>query len=350
MNIFRFAQEEYLYLMLSAPVLILLFILFLGWRKRAIKRFSDHRLFNTLTPDVSSNKPILKMLLLTFGICMLSIALAGPQLGSRLTEVKREGVDIIVAFDVSKSMLAEDIRPSRLERSKQAVSKLIDKLNGDRIGIIVFAGQAYVQLPVTSDYSAAKLFLSTVNTNLVPTQGTAIGKALNLCIESFGDSTRKYSSIILITDGENHEDDAIEAAENAGELGITVHAVGMGSVNGAPIPVYNGNRRIGYLQDRSGNTVVSKLNQEVLQNIAKAGNGKFIRATTSDDGLSVVMDEVKAMEKQEFGIKMFTDYEEQFQYFLMLALAFIVLEAGISERKSRWLQKLNLFGNKNQEK
>ncbi|NNF02686.1 MAG: VWA domain-containing protein [Bacteroidia bacterium] len=343
---FRIAHEEYLYVMFAIPVIIVLFLILMVLKKRSSRKFASSKLYDQLASEVSTNKPIIKLLLLCFAVACLSIALAGPQLGSRLTEVKREGVDLIIALDVSKSMMAEDIKPNRLERSKQAISKLIDKLNGDRIGLVIFAGQAYVQLPITTDYAAAKLFLSTVNTNIVPTQGTAIGKALELCIESFADSTRKHSSIILITDGENHEDDAIEAAEKAAELGITVNAIGMGSVNGAPIPVYSNNRRVGFLQDKSGKTVVSKLDQQVLQEIARKGNGKFVRASTSDDGLKVILAEISAMEKQEFGVKMFTDYEEQFQYFLGLALIFLIIEFSMSERKSRWIQKLNLFGGK----
>jgi Ca-activated chloride channel family protein len=252
----------------------------------------------------------------------------------------------MIALDVSNSMNAEDIRPSRLERSKQAIYRLIDKLQGDRIGLIVFAGQAYMQLPITTDYGAAKLFLQSINSDIVPTQGTAIGSALDLAMEAIGDSTRKNTAIVVITDGENHEDDAVEEAAKAAAKGIVVHTIGMGSVEGAPIPVYHNGTRSGYLQDENGNAVVTKLDADMLQKIADAGKGKFVRATNNDDGLEIIMKEVNSLEKKEFGAKMFTDYEDQFQYFIGAALFFFLLEFFLSEKKSKWLHELNLYGEK----
>ncbi len=343
---FRFENPEYLNIYLVLPVFILLFILLRIWKKKAILKFGDVKLTRRLFADVSVPKAYVKFILLMLAFCSLVFAFARPQLGTKLEEVKREGVDVVIALDVSNSMNAEDIRPNRLERSKQAIYRLISQLQGDRIGLIVFAGQAYVQLPVTTDYGAAKLFLSTVSTNMVPTQGTAIGSAIRMGIRSIGDSARTNSTILVITDGENHEDDAIEAAREASGKGIAVHTVGMGSPDGTPIPVYRNNTKTGFLQDRSGSTVITKLNEETLQQIADAGKGKYVRASNSDDGISLILKEIEKMDKKEFSSKLFTSYEDQFQYFLGLALLFLLLDFFISERKSEWIKRLNLFETK----
>jgi Ca-activated chloride channel homolog len=272
------------------------------------------------------------------------VGLANPQFGSKLEEVKRKGVDIIVALDVSNSMLCEDIRPSRLERSKQALSRLLDKLQNDRIGIIVFAGEAYVQLPITTDYSAAKLFLPSIEPDMIPTQGTAIGAAIDLAVKSFTENEKKNKALIIITDGENHEDNAIEAAKNAAESGVITYTIGMGSPEGAPIPVYHNGVRADYKKDENGNTVITKLNEAMLREIAANGKGEFIRATNSDDGLSLILDKVNKMEKKEFGSKVYTEFDDKFQYFLTAGLLILILEFFVSRRKSEWLKRLNLFG------
>ncbi len=343
---FRIAHPEYLYLYALLPVFILLFFLLRRWKKKSLLKFGEMNVINRLIANVSVSKPYFKFVLLMLAFCSLVFALARPQLGTKLEEVKRQGVDVMIALDVSNSMNAEDIRPSRLERSKQAIYKLIDQLQGDRIGLVVFAGQAYVQLPITTDYGAAKLFLSTINTNMVPTQGTAIGSAIEKCVSSIGDSASHNSAIIVITDGENHEDDAIEAAKEAVAKGIVVHTIGMGSPGGSPIPVVRGGQRNSYLQDQNGTTVITKLDETMLQQIADAGKGKFVRATNSDDGIGVIMGEINTMEKKEFASKLFTDYEDQFQYFLGLTLLFLLIEFVISERKSEFIGRLNLFGEK----
>lgn len=312
-------------------------------------QFGELKIVGRLFKDVSNTKIYLKFIFIMLAFCCLVFGLAGPQLGTKLEEVKRKGVDVVIALDVSNSMNAEDISPSRIQRSKQAIFKMIDQLQGDRIGLIVFAGQAYVQLPITTDYGAAKLFLSTVNTNMVPTQGTAIGSAIEKGISAIGDSARTNSAIIVITDGENHEDDAVEAAKEAVKKGISVHTIGMGSVDGAPIPTFRNGSKGGFLQDQSGTTVISKLDEATLQQIADAGKGKYVRASNSDDGISLIMKEIDAMDKKEFSSKLFTSYEDQFQYFLGLALLFLLLEFLISERKSEFIRKLNLFGDKENE-
>lgn len=343
---FKFSNPDYLLLYALLPVFVLLFYFLRRWKKKAMLKFGEIRVIERLFRDVSVTKSYVKFIFMMLAFSSLVFALAGPQLGTKLEEVKRQGVDVVIALDVSNSMNAEDITPSRIERSKQAIFRMIDQLQGDRIGLIVFAGQAYVQLPITTDYGAAKLFLSTVNTNMVPTQGTAIGSAIEKGITSIGDSARTNSAIIVITDGENHEDDALEAAKEAVKKGITVHTIGMGSPDGSPIPVYRNGNKSGFLQDRSGTTVITKLDEAMLQQIADAGKGKYVRASNSDDGIALIMKEINSMEKKEFSSKLFTSYEDQFQYFLGFALFFLLLDFLVSERKSEMIRKLDLFGEK----
>jgi Ca-activated chloride channel family protein len=277
---------------------------------------------------------------------LIVVGLANPQIGTKLEEVKREGVDIIIALDVSNSMKAEDIKPSRLERSKQAISRLIDKLENDRIGVIVFAGNAYVQLPITTDFAAAKLFLGSIDTDIIPTQGTAIGSAIDLAMESFVGQDNKHKALVIITDGENHEDDAVEAAKKANEAGIIIHTIGMGSPEGAPIPVYRNGVQVDFMKDHNGTTVITKLDQVGLEKIAAEGKGQFIRASNSDDGLNTILNEITKMDKKSFGSKMFTEYEDRFQYFIGAGLLFLIIEFLVSNRKNRAVQRLDLFGEK----
>ncbi|MBK8845398.1 MAG: VWA domain-containing protein [Bacteroidetes bacterium] len=347
MKEFRIAHEVWIYAYLAIPVMIVLFLLFYQWRKNALRRFGERQVIQPLFATVSNAKLISKFVLITIAMLFIITAIIGPQLGSKLEEVKRKGVDLVVCLDVSNSMNAEDLKPSRIERSKQALFRLIDKLDGDRLGIIVFAGQSYTQLPITTDYGAAKLMVSTINTDMVPTQGTAIGSAIELAVQSFGDSIRRHNAaIVVITDGENHEDDAIEAAKEAAEKGIVVHTIGMGSASGAPIPIMQYGQRVGFMQDESGQTIMTKLDENNLMQIADAGKGKFIRASTSDDGLAIVFKELSKLTDREFSSQLFTDYEDQFQWFLGLGLLFLILEFILSETKSKWIESLNLFGDK----
>ncbi len=347
---FRIVNPEYFYMYLLVPVFILLFLLMRKWKRSAVRKLGDMAVVSRLMDNVSPAKQVMKFIFVILAFCFMVFALARPQLGSRLEEVKREGVDVMIALDVSNSMNAEDIRPSRIERSKQAIYRLIDQLQGDRIGLIVFAGQAYVQLPITTDYGAAKLFLSTVQTNMVPTQGTAIGAAIDKAVEAFGDSTKHNSAIVVITDGENHEDDALESVKKAASEGIHVHTIGMGSPDGAPIPLSKGSISGGFLQDKSGSTVITRLDDVMLQEIADAGKGRFIRASNSDDGVASILEEIKSMEKKEFASKLFTDYEDQYQYFVGLALLFLLLDFMISERRSELLARIDLFGERQNSK
>lgn len=344
----RYEHIEFLYLLGIIPVLLLLFILTMRWQKRALNSFGEYRLVKKLMPMASSYKAKLKFGVFLIAITTIIIGIANPQIGSKMEEVKREGVDLMIAIDLSNSMLSEDLQPSRLQRAKQAVSRLIDRLEGDRIGLVVFAGDAYVQLPITTDYSAAKLFLSTINTNIIPAQGTAIGKAIDLSLNSFDFENAQSKAIIVITDGENHEDNAIEMAETASEKGVFVHTVGMGSTEGGPIPIKNKYGQLkSYQKDKKGNTVITKLNEEMLRKIAQAGNGSYIRANTTQTGLKALFEEINKMEKKEIGSKVFTDYKDRFQIFIGSAILLLLLDLLILERKNKWSSKINLFEDEN---
>ena len=268
---FRFQHPEILWLFLVIPVLILVYFINMAVKNRAIKRFADRNLVANLIPEFSPGKPFIRFVIYHLAIAFFIIGLANPQMGSKIAEGKQEGIDIMIALDVSNSMLAEDFKPNRLLRSKMAIEKLVNRLGGDRVGIIVFAGSAYVQLPITTDYSAAKLFLGSIDNNIVPVQGTAIGSAIELAMESFNVEDETSKTIIVITDGENHEDDAIKMAQKAYENGIIVNTIGMGSVKGAPIPIYRNGRQVDFKKNRNGETVITKLNETMLRDIANAG-------------------------------------------------------------------------------
>ncbi|MFP4025585.1 MAG: VWA domain-containing protein [Thiohalospira sp.] len=340
---FRFGNPEYLYLLLVIPLLVLLFGIAQYYKKRAIHKFGNMSVLEQLMPTVSKSRPVLKFIFFITAFTAIIFALSNPQFGSRLEKVKRKGAEIIIALDVSNSMLAEDIQPNRLERAKQSISKLIDRLENDRIGLIVFAGDAYIQVPITSDFSAAKMFLSSINTNIVSKQGTSIGAAIDLAMNSFTPETEMDKAIIIITDGENHEDNPVKAAELAVKKGIKVHTIGMGSQRGAPIPVNKSYGQTNFLKDKDGNVVISKLDQKTLQQTASAGSGMFIMATNTQAGLNKLFDEINKMEKEEMEEVVYTEFEHRFQYLLGIALFFLFLEILIPERKSKWADNFNLF-------
>lgn len=340
----KFAHTEYFLLLVLIFVFAFLYWLYKLWLRKAKSRFGDEKVILKLMTEASSSKPLLKFLLIVLAVIFIVIGIVDPQIGSKLENVKREGIDLYLVLDVSTSMLAEDIKPNRLERSKLAISTLIDKLQGDRVGIIIFAGNAYKQLPLTTDYSAAKLFLSAVDTKIVPTQGTAIGEAIEMATLSFGE-TDHNKAIIVITDGENHEDDAIEAATMANELGINVFTIGMGLPEGAPIPLYNKyGVQTGFKKDRKNTTVVTKLNEDMLRQIAAAGGGAYARANNASSGLKRIFDDINAIDKKEIETRQFTDYEDRFQIFLGLAIFLLVIELLVADRKTRWIKKFDFFG------
>jgi len=343
--VFQLENKIYLYALALIPLFIIIYWIMTRWRKKALLSFGELAVIQQLYPDVSKSKRIWKFILYLFAFTFLIIGIVNPQVGTRLEEVKRKGADLMICLDVSNSMKAEDLAPNRLEKAKQSISKLIDKLDGDRLGVIVFGGEAYVQLPITTDYSAAKMFLESINTDMIPTQGTAIGKAIDMAMESFGKDEGKNKAIVIITDGENHEDDAIKAAEDAAEKGITIHTIGMGSAEGAPIPLYKGNVREGFRKDKEGNTIVTKLDEKMLQEISAAGNGIYVRASNSDTGLNNVLEALDKLEKKQFDSKMYSDYEDRFQWFIAVAFLLLLIETFLTERKSKIYQRLNLFGN-----
>jgi len=345
--LYRFENDIFLWAILGIiPLILIVFLFIQNWRKRKLRQFGNEEIVKRLMPNVSKTLPIIKFTLYALAMVSLLIGLANLQFGTKVEEVKREGIDLMIALDVSNSMLAEDLSPNRLERSKRAIFQLIQKLHNDRLGIIVFAGDAYVQLPITTDYSSAKLFLETIGTDIVPTQGTSIGAAINLAMESFDFENGTSKSIIVITDGENHEDDAKEAASEASAKDVLVHTIGMGSEKGGPIPVYKNGAQIDFRKDNQGNTVVTKLNETMLKEIAAAGNGSYVRASNANAGLGIIMEEIDKMEKKEFGSKSFKDYEDRFQIFLIIALILIIIEYFISNRRTSKLDGVNLFETK----
>jgi len=341
MENFRFAYPEYLYLLLIIPLWILLFYYVRYRKKRALKKFGDSHLIASLSPYISFTRPLLKAIFLNLCFAFVIIALARPQFGTKLQTLKTEGVELVIALDVSNSMLAQDIKPNRLERAKLAISKLIDRLHHDKLGLIIFAGTAYMQLPLTGDYGAAKLFLSTINTTDIPVQGTAIGKAIELSLSSFKENSKAEKAIIVITDGENHEDNASAIAKAAKDKNITVHTIGMGLPTGAPIP--EGKNKNRYKKDREGNIILTKLNEKMLQDIAKNGKGKYIQANNTTIGLNKLMDEINKMTKTKMESKVYTAYSEKFHIFIIIALFFLLLDLLLLNKKNKILMKYNIL-------
>lgn len=348
-HILRFEHPEYLYWLLVIPFLIAIYISIKIINKRQFNKFADNKFIEFLVPLASRARSNTKFILFLLVITLSIFASANLQTGSKMEEVKREGIDLMFCIDISNSMNAEDIAPNRLERSKQAINNIINKLKGDRIGIVVFAGNAYVQLPITTDYAAAKLFLSTINTDLIPSQGTEIGTAINLAAKSLGNSEHG-KAIIIISDGEDHENgDAVKAAQEAVKNGIKIYTIGMGLEDGAPIPLYNQyGKRTGYKKDREGNIVITKLDDNMLRQIAEIGDGIYRRASNSNVGLDEIIDNINKAEKSEIDSKVFTDYEDQFQWFLGAAIVLLIIEILISSGKKDWESKFNFFDPKNE--
>lgn len=343
----RFAHIEYLWGLAGIPVLLLIFLWVNNWKKKALKTLGDRLVIDKIVPRVSFATPKVKFALFALALTFLIVGVADPQIGSKMVEEKRKGADLMILLDVSNSMLAQDMAPNRLENAKQAISQLIDNLHSDRIGMIVFAGEAYVQLPVTTDYAAAKLFLNTINTDMVPTQGTAIGAAIDLGMQSFDFKNGTGKAMIIITDGENHEDDAIDAVYKAVDKGVSVNVIGMGSAEGAPIPAYRDNKQVGFRTDSTGQSIITKLNEEMCKEIAATGKGTYVRATNANSGLNILMSQIEKVQRKTYDAKSFKDFEDRFQIFIALALVCLVAEFFISNRKSVRLSKVKLFEVKN---
>lgn len=343
---FKFENPIFFYAFALIPIFIGIYWFVQYKRKKNLAKFGDSNLLKQLMPEVSSAKKTTKFILFLIAFSFLILGLCNLQSGSKLKDVKREGSDLMICLDISNSMLAQDLSPNRLDRAKLAIENMINKLQGDRLGIVVFAGEAYVQLPITTDYSSAKLFLESINPRIISTQGTNIGAAINKAVESFGKDDGKGKAIIVITDGENNEEaneSALDAAEEAAKNNIVIHTIGVGSESGVPIPnVINGMVN-GYKKDKDGNTVVTKLDPKILQEIAGKANGVYVQASSSDVGLDAIMAKIAELDKKQLESKAFADYEDQFQWFLGAALLFLVIEGFISERVSKLWKKLNLF-------
>ena len=325
----NFAQAQYLFLILLIPLFFIAYAMMRHFRKKRLKKLGDRELVSGLMPSVSSSKGWVRITLFSLAFFFFAIGLSRPQIGAKLKERKIKGVEIMIALDVSNSMLAEDFSPNRLERAKLAISSLVDKLRDDRIGLVVFAGTSFVQLPVTTDYASAKMFLNSINTESVPVQGTALGEAMMTCIRSFSAQSERSRAVIIITDGENHEDDPVAVAKQAAEIGIKVYTIGVGSPEGKPIP-YNGE----LLKDKDGNIVVSKLDEKTLRDIASAGNGAYVRAGMSEFGLNPIVDDIKKMDEEMFNSVVFEEFDEQYMYFFAIALVLLVVEMLVGERKT----------------
>ncbi len=340
-------EKTYFYLLAVIPVLIVLFLLLQIWKKRTQKKFADLSLLKRLTPDKSDFKSSLKLLLFLLALSSLILGLVNPKIGTKLETVKREGVDIVFAIDVSKSMLAEDIAPNRLEKAKRLVSEIINQLASDRIGIIAYAGQAYPQLPITTDYGAAKMFLQGMNTDMLTSQGTAIDAAIDLAATYYDDEEQTNRVLFIISDGEDHsEGNATDAVETAVDAGIRIFTIGVGKSKGAPIPIKRNGVVESLKKDSQGEVVITKLNEGVLEDIAKEGNGEYIDGSNTEAAVEYIKEQLNQMDKKEFEAKQFAEYKDQFQWFLGAGLLFLFLDIFVLDRKTKWLRKLNLFNEK----
>ncbi|MFN0158197.1 MAG: vWA domain-containing protein [Bacteroidota bacterium] len=338
----RFAHPDTLYLLALIPAFVVLYILFGRVRKKALARFGEFAILERLAESASRRKRLVKFCLYMLAFAMLVVGLANPQIGTRLEEMKQEGVDLFIALDVSLSMKAEDIKPNRLEKAKFEIRNLIARLAGDRLGLIVFAGEAYTQFPLTTDYGAANLFLDVVDTDAVPTPGTSIGAAIQRAMESFSLEEPSTKVLVIITDGENTDGDAFEAAEEASKKGVLIYAVGMGSPSGSPIPLYNAaGQQVDFKRDQSGSVVVTKLDEASLERIAVMGGGKYYRGTNSQNELDEIYDSINELEKRELGTRQFTDYEDRFQWFIGVGILLLLIELLLSEKKIHWLARWN---------
>lgn len=341
---FKFAHPEILYILILLPVFAVVYLVAINKRRRALKAFGDSNVIKELMPFMSKSKPHWKFFLLSLAFVFLIFGAAGPQFGSKLEEVKREGIEVIIALDVSNSMLAEDIKPNRLERAKLTIERLIELMEDDKVGLVVFAGDAYVQVPITSDYISAKMFLEGINTKMVSKQGTAIGSAIELASKSFSPQSEASKVIIVITDGENHEGNAIEMAEKANENGIKIYTIGLGSPQGVPIPVTAGQNV--FRKDNDGNVIISKLDESTLNKIAASADGKYYNANSFNQ----IFAELDNLKTEEFETRVYTEYENRFQYLLAAGLLLLLIEIFILERKSPWVSRLNLFNEKQNNK
>ncbi|MCA0958815.1 VWA domain-containing protein [Muricauda ruestringensis] len=340
----QFDEKIYFYLLAIIPVMVLAFFFLQIWKKKTQKRFANTNLLKRLAPNRSLFKSTVKLVFLLAGLTFLILGLVNPKIGTKLETVKREGVDIVFAIDVSKSMLAEDIAPNRLEKAKRIVSEIINQLASDRIGIIAYAGQAYPQLPITTDYGAAKMFLQGMNTDMLSSQGTAINAAIDLASTYYDDSQQTNRVLFIVSDGEDHsENTTLDAVEQANQNGIRVFTIGVGKPKGAPIPIKRNGIVESLKKDNQGEVVITKLNENVLIEIADRGNGDYIDGSNTENAVEYIKEQLNRMDKTEFEAKQFAEYKDQFQWFLAAGFLFLFLDIFVLDRKTQWLKKLNLF-------
>ncbi len=325
-----FANERYLLLLLLVPLMPVVYAILCSLRRRRIRRFGDEALVRELMPSYSSAKGWVRLVLFDLAFMFFVIGLARPQIGAKLEQRETKGAEIIICLDVSNSMLARDYSPNRLERAKLAISRLSDRLQDDRIGLVIFAGTSFVQLPVTNDYTSAKMFLGSIDTGSVPVQGTAMGDAINTAVRSFSAQSEKSRAIVLITDGENHEDNPVEAARQAAGMGIKVYTIGVGSTRGEPIP-----KDGELMKDKDGNIVVTRLDEQTLKDVAEAGNGAYVHAGNDEFGLNPIIDDLRKLEAERLNSVVFETFDEQYVPFFVIALVLFVLEMLVGERRSK---------------
>ena len=335
---FRFENPDYLYLLILVPVLVLVRLYGLRKRKAQLKKFGDPKLLKALMPDVSRMRRELKFWLMMAAVVLLVVMLARPQMGTKISQEQRRGIEVLIALDISNSMKAEDVVPSRLDKSKMLIENLVDNFTNDKVGLVVFAGDAYTQIPITADFVSAKMFLSSINPSMVPTQGTAIGAAIKMAANSFTADDKLQKAIIVITDGENHEDDAVGAAKEAHDKGIQINVLGVGDQKGGPIPVGDGR----YMKDDSGNMVITRPDEKMAKEIAEAGKGIYVSAS-NNDALNVLDARLKELSKSNIQKTVFSPNDEQFPVFAWIALVLLVIDIFVLDRKISWLKNINFF-------
>ncbi|MBX2827906.1 MAG: VWA domain-containing protein [Flavobacteriaceae bacterium] len=340
---YQLEEPIYFYVMIGVPALVFLFLLVQLWRKRTQDHFATNSLLKKLSPNRSLFKPILKLLVLCLAVACLSFALVNPKIGTKLETVKREGVDVVFAIDVSKSMLAEDIAPNRMEKSKQLVAQIVNSLAGDRVGIIGYASSAFPQVPITTDFASAKLFLAGMNTDMVSSQGTAITEAISLAQTYYNDDEQTNRVLFIVSDGEDHEGNVSAIVDEASQMGIKIFTIGVGTDKGAQIPIKRNGVLQYYKRDQNNEMVITRLNSLTLEEIAQGANGEYIDGSNTKEVVETVTAILNGMDKKEFEAKQFTDFKDQFQWFLAGALFLLIFDVFLLERKTAWLKKLNLF-------
>jgi Ca-activated chloride channel family protein len=340
---YQLEEQKYFYYFAAIAGLLVAYLLVSLWKKNRQNTFADTILLERLSPEISPFKAVLKVITVALGLSFLIIALVNPKMGTKLKTIKRQGVDVVFALDVSKSMLAEDIAPNRLEKSKQLISKIIDKLGSDRVGIIIYAGNAYPLLPITTDHAAAKMFLQNADPDMVSSQGTAINEALKLAKSYYDDDDQTNRYLFVISDGEDHEENVSYVADEATKEGIKIYTIGVGTTKGGPIPLKREGTLIGYKKDRQGEVVITQLNDKTLSTIAKDGKGQYLLGNNTTKTVDYIDELLLAADKKEFETKQFSDYKDQFQWFIGLGLLFLLFDTFMFNKQTKWIQRLNLF-------